>query len=65
MTMEERLKSACQDRCAAFGEPSCYEICNDEPGAAPWRPCRDCLAECGLPPEAEPLDPNAVIKPLL
>lgn len=65
-TIEERLKSECQDRCASeFGDPPCWEIVNDEPSLGPWKACADCLKACGLPPDPEPLDPNAVIVPLL
>jgi len=64
-TMDEKLKSACQDRCAEFGEPPCYEIVNDEPGAAPWAPCADCKADCGLEADPERLDPAAVMRPLI
>lgn len=65
MSMEEKLKSLCQDRCSAFGEPPCYEIVKDEPSLGEWTPCRDCRAEAGLPPEGDPIDPAAVIRPLL
>lgn len=49
---------ACRERCAAFGDPPCFRA---EPGC---RPCLDCLAEAGEVLE-EPLDPDAVIRPLL
>lgn len=64
-TMEEKLKSACQARCSEFGEPACYIIVADEPGAAPWAPCSDCKADCGIEADPEPLDPAAVMRPLI
>lgn len=64
-TMEDQLKEACRNDCAQYGEPPCFEIVADEPSLGPWKPCADCLKACGLPPDPEPLDPDAVVAPLL
>ena len=60
---DNQLRSACQDRCGEFGEPACYELAHDE--GAKFEPCIPCLIDCGLPIPPEPLDPNAVVAPLL
>lgn len=63
MTIEKLLRSLCQDRCAEFGDPPCYELAErggDEPA---W--CELCERDAGLDPKPEPLDPNAVVRPLL
>ncbi len=65
-TMEEKLRSVCQDRCAEeHGDPPCWEIVKDEPSLGEWSPCAECKADCGLPVEPEPLDPEAVMRPLI
>ena len=65
MSVTKFLMSLCQDRCSAFGEPPCYDIVEDEPRLGPWSPCKDCRAEAGIPDDPEPLDPDAVVRPLL
>ncbi len=55
------MRSACQERCAEFGDPPCYEI--DRRNNNPFTACSECLADCGGP-AAAPLDPDAVIAPL-
>jgi hypothetical protein len=62
MSMEDRLKSACSGRCGDLGEPPCYEICKDEPDAREWEPCAQCKEDCGLPPDPEPIDPDAAVR---
>lgn len=64
-TPEQLLKSECQDRCAEYGDPPCYELVEDPPSIGPWRACADCLNACGFPPDPEPLDPAAVVRPLI
>ena len=59
----DQLRSACQNRCADFGEPSCYDLAEDE--GEEFKPCVACLIDCGLPIPPEPLDPDAVVAPLL
>lgn len=65
MSVTKHLMSLCQDRCSEFGEPSCMQVVEDNPDLRPWRPCRDCLEEAGLPADPEPIDPDAVVRPLL
>ena len=55
---DKELMSLCGDRCAEFGEMPCYEAV---PGC---EPCGDCMVDAGMVPVV-PLDPNAVIAPLL
>ena len=52
------IVSECTDSCAEFGDPPCLRV---EPGC---KPCADCLRACGVE-VPEPLDPGAVVKPLL
>lgn len=49
---------ACVERCAEFGDPKCLDV------SPTCGPCEDCLVECGLE-VIPPLDPNAVVGPLL
>lgn len=58
MKFDKDLKEACRENCAEFGDPPCWEI---DPGCDP---CKECRLEVGdhIP---EPLDPNAVVRPLL
>jgi len=62
------LRSICQDACAEFGDPPCYEVHEDLRAAGKqmnaWSPCEDCLASAGIE-TPEPLDPAAVIRNLL
>lgn len=62
------LRSICQDACAEFGDPPCYEVHKDLRAVGkqlnPWWPCADCLAAAGIE-LPEPLDPAAVVRPLL
>lgn len=53
-----RVWEACAERCAEFGDPPCRRA---EHGC---RPCRECLEQCGVV-IYEPLDPAAVVRPLL
>lgn len=62
MTHEEKLRSICQSRCAEYGDPPCYELDNRE--QVPVEFCTACRAEAGEE-IVEPLDPNAVVRPLL
>lgn len=48
----------CADRCAEFGDPPCRRV---EPGC---KPCRECCEAVGFM-MPEPLDPDAVVRPLL
>jgi hypothetical protein len=48
-------KDACADICAGFGDPPCWEV---DPAAMPCPKCR-------MTPLPEPLDPSAVIAPML
>lgn len=63
MTPEQELRSICQDRCAEFGDPPCYEL--DKRSDVPWIPCSECLVEAGEPTPLESLDPQAVIRNLI
>ncbi len=60
--MNDPVKSKCQDRCAEFGEPACYEMAHSE--GFEFEPCSDCLRDCGIEVN-EPFDPNAAIGTLL
>lgn len=61
--LEQQLRDACRDSCAAVGDPPCFEL--DQRAGNPFNPCDDCLVACGEEPVPQPLDPNAVIAPLL
>jgi hypothetical protein len=62
-TMIDPVKSACAERCAnTSGDAPCYEVCADI--GQEWKPCAECLIECGIEP-VEPIDPDAVVRPLL
>lgn len=56
-----KLRSACEDRCAAHGDKPCFVV---EPGCDA---CMDCRRECGEDVDGDPLplDPNAVVRPLI
>lgn len=54
----EAVWDACAARCAQFGDPPCRRV---EPGC---RPCHECVAASGVV-LVEPLDPDAVVRPLL
>lgn len=65
---DSRVREACRSRCAEFGDPACWEL---NPGDGfkggvdcRYKPCRDCLIECGIEPNETP-DPAAVVRPLL
>jgi hypothetical protein len=58
----DRIREACAEKCAEFGEPPCYEL--DADVWAKEGPCADCLRYCGIE-TPEPLDPNAVVERLL
>ena len=53
--MPDPCRSICQDACAEFGDPPCYEIVAD------WKPCGECLVAAGVE-VPEPIDPSAVVK---
>jgi hypothetical protein len=59
---DSRLRDACSERCAEYGEPPCYEIAPE--AYAHEGPCTECLKECGIE-IVEPIDPNAAIGNLL
>ena len=63
---ETRLRSACRDRCAEFGDPPCFEL-DLWDGDAKDAYCVDCRRECGenVDEDAAPLDEHAVVRPLL
>lgn len=61
-----KLRAACAGRCAAYGEPPCYEFDN----ASAWHEadwCKECRSDAGedVDSDPEPLDPAAVVAPLL
>lgn len=62
MTKTERdpAAAACRERC--IPDPPCYEL--DRRDGKSWRPCDDCLDEIGEEVIA-PIDPDAVLRPLL
>jgi len=66
--LPDPARNACQERCAEFGDPLCYEIHEQPHGEyvaqKPWQPCADCLSDIGVE-VVEPLDPGAVVRPLL
>jgi hypothetical protein len=61
-------KIVCQDSCAEYGDAPCYEVHEDlrRAGKAvgPWEPCEDCRKAVGVE-VIEPVDPSAVLRPLL
>lgn len=63
-----KLRSICQDACAEYGDPPCYEVHEDLRAVGKqlnaWSPCAECLAAAGIE-TPEPLDPNAVVRRLL
>lgn len=63
---EQRLREACRDRCGEFGDPPCFELDCWDPEAKDAY-CVDCRRDCGEDVENDPspLDPDAVMKPLL
>lgn len=60
--LESTLRNICQERCAEAGDPPCYEL--DRREGVPWTACSTCLAEAGEESPSDPIDPNAVIRPL-
>lgn len=59
----KRLREACSDRCAEVGDPPCYRLdCWD---GKDW--CVDCREDAGedTGDDPIPLDPDAVVRPLL
>lgn len=67
-SMEDPARASCRERCAIAGDPPCYDVHRDmiEDGTATgdWKPCADCLDEIGCE-AVDPLDENAVVRPLL
>lgn len=65
---KDPARAACYERCAEFGDPPCYEIheapCGEYINQRLWEPCDDCLRDIGVE-VIDPLDPCAVIAPLL
>ncbi|MBY8826100.1 hypothetical protein [Sphingomonas colocasiae] len=66
-------RNACQDRCAEYGDPSCFEIWphvrrnkieRGEADPGEWKPCTECLRDVGVE-VIEPIDPAAVVRLLL
>jgi len=63
-TFERQVRDACRERCAEFGDPPCYRLDLWDRKHPTW--CRECRAEAGdVSEDPEPLDPAAVIGPLL
>lgn len=63
---DPRLKAACADRSADFGDPPCYQLNGSGPVDAPYcnKPCAECLRDCGYEPGDE-FDENAAVGRLL
>ena len=63
---EARLRSACLERCAEFGDPPCYDLDNWDPEEKDAY-CVACRKECGedVDDDPVPLDEHAVVRPLL
>jgi len=57
----DTLESICAERCADFGDPPCYQVVENWSAA---KFCADCRRACGIE-VPEPIDPNAVVRPLL
>lgn len=67
---EDLARAACRKACAADGELPCFEWWAElaAEGCFPpvWEPCEDCLIIAELAINwPDPLDPNAVVRPLL
>jgi hypothetical protein len=56
---DPKIRDACSERCATFGDPPCWEI-----GVLDPKPCDECLRDCGIEPGDE-FDENAAIRRLL
>lgn len=59
-----KIKAACRERCAEFGDPPCHELEGTGPIDDPfvWVPCSECLVDAGeIPPPAPTRDPDAAI----
>lgn len=64
--MTDPVLAVCAERCAALGDPPCYELEGTGPVDAPfvWAPCSECLADVGVHVPIA-LDPDAVIRNLI
>lgn len=62
MIMEDPARAACRERCANVGDPPCYEV--DADAGREWTACDDCKRDVGAE-VIEPLDPDAVTRPLI
>lgn len=60
-TLDQRLRAACDEKCE--GDVPCYVL--DARANTLFKPCDDCLRDCGEEPAPPPLDPDAVVRPLL
>ena len=51
----DKVREACADRCSEIGGPPCYEPDGPAPvdAAFVWRPCGECLRDCGIEPGDE------------
>jgi len=56
--LPDPARDACRERCAEFGDPPCWVITDN------WKACADCLSDIGVE-AVVPLDPSAVVRPLL
>lgn len=66
---DEKLRSACQDRCGEYGDPACYELIEralrgTADPADDIKPCGECLRDIGIEPGDE-FDENAAVGRLL
>lgn len=59
---DDKLREACRNRCAEFGDPACWEI--DPRGRADTPPCGECLRDVGVEPGDE-FDEGAALRRLL
>lgn len=65
-----KLRDACAERCAEFGDPPCHELENRTRNSRfndvmePIKPCGECLRDIGIEPGDE-FDANAAVRLLL
>ena len=61
---EKRLREECRDSCAEYGDPPCFEL---DSWAGDPTYCVDCRGAAGedVSADPQPLDDNAVVRPLL
>lgn len=61
----EKLRAACRDNCAYYGDPPCFDL-DDDPTSKGRDFCRECHEAAGISfNEPSEFDPEAAVRPLL